>query len=67
MNDALQEMKDYLSRHTYSMTVKQAHEKAICIKCEQPIEPLLKTKIARAEYNISGLCNDCFHEAARGE
>ena len=64
MLGVLQGMKDEVSRQAYGMTAKEAQAKGICVSCKQPIKDLIKTKVAQAEYNISGLCNACFHRAA---
>ena len=45
----------------FRMTKPEAHESQICISCKQPIYNLLKTVCDIKEYEISGLCSECYN------
>lgn len=47
----------------YGITKEQAHAQGICIKCKDPAEPKCRTIPGQREYQISGLCEECFDAA----
>jgi hypothetical protein len=57
----LQDFKDTLSRDACGMTVAEAHEAGVCIDCKKP-DPLSRchSEEGRREYDISGMCEECF-------
>ncbi len=62
MTNSLQQFKDELSKSIYKMTKAEAHEKGICIQCNEPALPNCYSEAGRKEYQISGLCEKCFDE-----
>ena len=56
----LKEFQDSLSRRCFGMTISEANERGICIACKQPAIPKCYSDAGRAEYRISGLCEECF-------
>jgi hypothetical protein len=54
---------DIAAMQLYGMTRQQAHEQAICIKCKEEAAPKCHTDTGRREYQISGLCEECFDNA----
>ncbi len=65
--DNLQKFKDTFARRLYNMTVAEAVEKGVCIRCKKP--PTYVSEAGRREYPISGLCEPCFKGimASQGE
>lgn len=46
----------------FGETLKEAHEKHICICCKKSVLDLINDPIDMAEYNISGICPKCWEE-----
>lgn len=51
---------DHLARLAFGRTKSEAHEQGICIRCTLPTVAVVRTEAGRAEYQLSGLCDDCF-------
>lgn len=56
----LREFKDEIASLVFGMTVKEAHEKGICIYCREPWASKTTTESGKKEYSISALCEVCF-------
>ena len=56
----LELFKAELARAIFGMTQQEAIDKGICIDCKRDPEPHIHTEAGKAEYQISGLCEDCF-------
>ena len=56
----LQKFKDNLAKSIYNMTAKEAIAKGICIDCKKPAVPRCHTALGAKEYEISGLCEECW-------
>lgn len=61
----MQAFKDNVARSLYDMTAPEAHEKGICISCKEEARPKCYSELGFAEYNISGLCEECFDAITR--
>lgn len=44
----------------FGITLEEAHNKQICIKCKKHMVDLIEDPLDVAEYNISGLCPGCW-------
>ena len=68
-------MFDFVSntaKQIFGMTIKDAHSKGICIKCQKPAlvmsadgtskynPELFYSQAGKQEWNISGICEKCF-------
>ena len=49
-----------LAKALWGMSIEEAHEKGVCVKCRLPAEPQCYSKVGRTEYQITGLCELCF-------
>lgn len=67
MNNLLQDLKDYMSKNLYGMTVSEARSKGICIECKKPALERCYSDAGRSLYNMSGLCEVCFDEMFKEE
>lgn len=56
----MDDVKDNLSRAATGMTKAEAHAQGICIECKQPWQPKTHTDAGQREYQISGVCEECF-------
>jgi hypothetical protein len=56
----LQEFQDALSRDATGMTAAEAWKLGVCVNCKQPASPRCHSSEGRAEYRISGMCEECF-------
>lgn len=54
----LSDLKDSLSKDTFGMSVKEAHEKGLCVRCK--LQPKFYSELGKREYELSGLCEPCF-------
>lgn len=63
---------DRLAKDTYGMTRQEAHEKGICIRCQQEVlvlaadgspkwnEKIFYSPAGKKEWDISAMCEKCF-------
>ena len=58
----LQEFKTKLAKDIFGETLKEVHEKGICINCKMPALSNCYSELGIKEYHISGLCEKCFDE-----
>jgi hypothetical protein len=58
----MNQLKDLLAKNLFGLTVGQAHDMMVCIACKRDIEQFLETERERNEYNVSGLCFECFNK-----
>lgn len=56
----LQTFKDKFAKSLFNMTVDEAVERRICIKCQSPVEYNSWDSLDIDEYLITGLCPDCY-------
>jgi hypothetical protein len=56
----LQKFKDAVSRAAHQMTKGEAHAAGVCVKCKEDWKPRTHSEAGRKEYQISGLCEECF-------
>ena len=58
----MQDLKGYFAKKLYGISVSEAHKNGVCIQCKE--KALLKcySLAGKAEYKISGLCEECFDE-----
>lgn len=65
------ELKDLLGKlanNLYGMTLKDAHDSQVCIRCQATMEHLQPLSAAdRQEYLLSGLCPKCFDTITKDE
>ena len=52
------QFRDDLCKTAWNMTVEEAHEQHVCIRCKKAPEPM--TKFDKVEYSISALCKPCW-------
>jgi len=57
---SLQESKDNMSKDIFGITIVEAFDKGICINCLEKAIPKCYSDAGKREYNISGLCEECF-------
>lgn len=53
-------MKNAFAKMIFGMTKVEAHEAGICLSCKKVIDSKLLSSTDIKEYDISGLCPDCF-------
>ena len=61
----LKEFKEQISRSTFGLTIKEAHEKGICVNCKKSAGVRCYSKAGADEYRISGMCELCFDEITK--
>ena len=61
----LQDLKDKVSLMAHGMTAAEAHAKSICVKCKQPALDKCPSPAGKAEYCISGMCEECWDNMVR--
>jgi hypothetical protein len=49
-----------LKKQIFGITKAEAHNKGICIDCKLPALEHCHSDIDKREYQISGLCGECF-------
>lgn len=57
---SMQSFLNTIAKQQYGMTIADALEQGVCVKCHQPAEPLCFSVAGKREYQISGLCEHCF-------
>jgi hypothetical protein len=62
----LKEFKNTMAKGIFGMTVDEAHEKGICIDCNEPALPKCYSPAGKREYQISGMCEQCFDKMFDG-
>ena len=67
MQATLQAFSQKISKDIFGMTLKEAHEKNLCISCKSSIESQDLEPIDADEYRISGLCPTCFDRITKGD
>lgn len=60
MSSPLQQFQDGVARELYGLTKEEALAKGICIDCKELALPKCYSEAGRREYQISGLCEQCF-------
>jgi len=53
---------DKLTKDIFGMTKQEAQKDGICIRCNQKAEPKCHSAAGLREYQISGLCEECFDD-----
>jgi len=53
----LQDLEDTLSKEVFGGSLTEAHKKETCVQCKGPAGNF-KDEPSRAEYEISGLCQE---------
>jgi len=69
MQNKTEEMKSLinnLSNNIFGLSVTKAAEEGICVRCQEPAFPKCYSEAGVEEYNISGLCEECFDEITGG-
>lgn len=61
-NPALQGLLDAAANREFGLTVSDAIASNVCVKCHEPAEPKCYSVAGKREYQISGLCEQCFDE-----
>ena len=56
----LQKFKDNLSKSIYGATAKETIKSGLCIDCGKEALPKCYSDAGRREYQITGLCEECF-------
>jgi hypothetical protein len=56
----LKELKENLSKEIFGQTKQEACNEGICISCKQPAIPKCYSQAGLREYQISGMCEECF-------
>lgn len=51
-----------LTNYLFNMSLEEAHQKQICIKCKKHIVDLIDDPLDYAEYKQSGLCPECWNK-----
>lgn len=67
MGDSLQDFKEFVSMEIYGMTAREAVEKGICIQCRKDALPKCYSARGIKEYEISGMCEECFDSIFRDD
>lgn len=62
---SLEDFKEFMANKAFGMTKKEAHAKDICVCCKEPWQPKTYTQLGRKEYQISGLCEECFERITK--
>lgn len=62
----LQQMKNNMTLDLYGQTKDQAVASGNCIQCKEPAIPKCYSAAGRAEFYISGLCEECFDNIMEG-
>lgn len=65
MTTDLQSFKDDVAKSAFGMTKAEAHAKNICIMCKEAWEPKTHSEAGKKEYQISGLCEECFDQITK--
>lgn len=50
----------------FSLTKDEAHKRGVCVNCKLPALDRCYSIAGRAEYQISGLCEQCFDDIMGG-
>ena len=58
----LQSFREKIAKDLFGETLKEVHEKGICIKCKMPALQNCYSDAGCKEYKISGMCEICFDE-----
>ena len=56
----LNELMDLFSFSLYGISRSEAWKRGICLECKQPALPKCYSEAGKKEYEISGLCEECF-------
>lgn len=56
----LQRHVDRLTLERYDITLTEAHERGVCVKCKKSALERCSTDLGKQEYTISGFCEICF-------
>ena len=66
------DLASHTAKQLFGMTIKDAHSKGICIRCQEPAlvmsadgtskhnPELFYSAAGKQEWNISGICEKCF-------
>ena len=66
------DIASHTAKQIFGMTLKDAHSKGICIRCQEPAlvmsadgtskynPELFYSQAGKQEWNISGICEKCF-------
>ena len=66
------DLASHTAKQLFGMTIKDAHSKVICIRCQEPAlvmsadgtskynPELFYSAAGKQEWNISGMCEKCF-------
>ena len=64
---SLDDFKNYISRQAYGISKGEAHAQDICVKCKELWWKKTRSQAGKQEYQISGLCEDCFDSIGKDE
>ena len=56
----LNDLKKTLAEEAGLLSKEEAHKTGVCVQCRQPALPKCYSDAGRREYNISGMCEQCF-------
>lgn len=66
ITESLKQIKNQLALNLFGLTLEDAHLQHICIKCKEPIsQSNVYTSAGYREYEISGLCENCYDEITK--
>lgn len=60
MNKHLEEFKDRMSKEIFGTSKSEGQRHGLCISCKQDALSKCYSDAGRREYQISGLCEECF-------
>lgn len=60
MSKGLQGFKDQMVKEIFGKTVSEANAEGLCIQCKEPALEKCYSSAGRREWQISGLCEECF-------
>ena len=64
---SLQKLKDAISLSAHGMTKQEAHAQDVCVKCKELWWKKTRSNAGKQEYQISGLCEECFDNITKAE
>jgi len=56
----LNSLKDSISKSIFGTSLSEAKERGICIQCKEPALAKCYSPCGIREYQISGMCEQCF-------
>ena len=67
MKCSLQDFQTTLDEQCYGKDFKKNKAEGLCIDCKEPAIPKCYSNAERKEFQISGLCEECFNKLMSGE